>query len=34
MDRFFELMDKTPFSDGIEAYYDPSKRDTGTKLQD
>jgi transposase InsO family protein len=25
MDRFFELIDKTPFSDEIEAYYDPSK---------
>jgi transposase InsO family protein len=25
MDRFFELIDKTPFSDEIEACYDPSK---------
>lgn len=25
MDRFFELFDKMPFSDEIEAYYDPSK---------
>ena len=25
MDRFFELIDKTPFSDEIEANYDPSK---------
>jgi len=25
MDRFFELIDKTPFSDEIDAYYDPSK---------
>jgi hypothetical protein len=25
MDRFFELIDKTPFSDEIESNYDPSK---------
>jgi hypothetical protein len=25
LDRFFELIDKTPFLDEIEAYYDPSK---------